>query len=240
MKERVIGIVVVLCVLLGVIGQCIMPVEAEHVYVEELCVYNSIDYDELDKVIEEIENGPEIEMPFLGVDIYKLAPMCPKDIVEEVEETEPEEVAATEAPVATPEPSEIPQPSVEPVETEKPVESVSEPSTAINSDDIYYIANVMAGECYIFEWNDMINVGMTICNRVDSPQFPNTFYGVVTQSNQMNYASGRYIDQTYYDAATTVYNNWIAYKNGEDVYWNSSYLYWKASGGTTNVFRSVY
>lgn len=240
MKERVIGIIVALCVILVVISKSITPMEAEHVYIEELYIYNSINYDELDKAIEKIQNKPEIETPFSGIDIYKPKPMCPKDIVEEVKETEPEEVVTTEAPVATPEPSKTPQPSVEPMETENPVESVSEPSTGIDSDAVYYMANVMVGECYLSEWNDMINVGMTICNRVDSPRFPNTFYGVVTQSGQMNYCSGRYIDPTFYSAATTVYNNWIAYKNGEDVYWNSSYLFWGAGGGTTNVFRSSY
>lgn len=122
------------------------------------------------------------------------------------------------------------------VYTEAPKIQTNEIATV--SNDVYYIANVMAGECYIFEHDDMMKVGMTICNRVDDSQFPNSFSGVTQQSNQMNYASGRNIDPAYYAAAQEVYDQYTAKNNGEDVEWIDT-LYWNANpnGGTTNVFH---
>lgn len=111
---------------------------------------------------------------------------------------------------------------------------------ARNDNDIAYIANILASECYISERGDMINVGMTICNRVDSDKFPNSVYGVVTQKGQMAYNPNRYVAPEYYDAATEVYNTWMDRQNGEDVNWNDNYLFWGAGGGTTNVFRHDY
>lgn len=119
-------------------------------------------------------------------------------------------------------------------------QKVTPRSYARNDNDIAYIANILASECYISERGDMINVGMTICNRVDSDKFPNSVYGVVTQQGQMAYNPNRYVAPEYYDAATEVYNTWMDRQNGEDVNWNDNYLFWGAGGGTTNVFRHDY
>lgn len=129
--------------------------------------------------------------------------------------------------------------------TEPAEETETETETAapeFNTEEIYLLANVMAGECYQSEWDDMINVGMATLNRVDSPDpiFPDTLYGVVTQPHQMNYCAGRSIDQVYIDAATEVYTTWQAIKAGAELYWDYSILFWGAGGGTTNVFRSTY
>lgn len=131
-------------------------------------------------------------------------------------------------------------------EETKPVQETAKTETTVdlisNSDEIYLLANVMAGECYQSEWQDMIRVGMTICNRVDSPDpsFPDTLYGVVTQPDQMNYCAGRNIAQIYIDAATEVYNTWQSNKAGAGLPWDYSILFWRAGGGKTNVFRSEY
>ena len=139
----------------------------------------------------------------------------------------------------TGEPEPTPEPEEEPAEEPEPTE---EPAPGAYND-IMLIANVMAGECYIFEYQDMLNVGMSILNRVDSssPDFPEGLYAVVTQPYQMNYCAGRSIAQEYIDAATEVYNTWIANKAGAGLPWDSSILWWSSTEGSTiNYFRSVY
>lgn len=108
-------------------------------------------------------------------------------------------------------------------------------------DDIYILAQAMDGECYEFEYQDMINVGMTICNRVDDPRFPDTIAGVIKQPNQIHgYSPYNTPSEVCLKAAAEVLDNWNAIKNGESRPWNYAYLYWCASGGTTNSFRSEY
>lgn len=101
-------------------------------------------------------------------------------------------------------------------------------------ENISYLARVMSNECYKHEYYDMLCVGMTILNRVDSNQFPNTVYGVITQPNQMVYTNGCVAD-IYYQAAKEVYNYYIGYTATFDYEWINT-LYWGASGGTTNTF----
>ena len=53
MKDKVLAIILTVMVMVGVICSCIVPSEAESIYIEELNIYDSIDYDELDKGINE-------------------------------------------------------------------------------------------------------------------------------------------------------------------------------------------
>ena len=158
-------------------------------------------------------------------------------------ETEPVEMSAVtdttaEAAEAETEEAEAEEPA--PAEETEPEAETAAP--VLNTDEIYLLANVMAGECYQSEWEDMIKVGMATLNRVDSsdPSFPDTLYGVVTQPHQMNYVAGRSIAQVYIDAATEVYSTWQAIKAGAQLSWDYSILFWGAGGGTTNIFRSTY
>lgn len=108
-------------------------------------------------------------------------------------------------------------------------------------DDIYILAQAMDGECYDHEYQDMINVGMTICNRVDDPRFPDTISGVIKQPYQIHgYSPYNIPSDNCLKAAAEVLDNWNAIKNGEDRPWNYTYLFWAAGGGTTNIFRSEY
>lgn len=108
-------------------------------------------------------------------------------------------------------------------------------------NDIYILAQAMDGECYDHEYQDMINVGMTICNRVDDPRFPDTISGVIKQPGQIyGYSPYNVPSDRCLEAAAEVLDNWNAIKNGEDRPWNYTYLFWCAGGGTTNIFRSEY
>ena len=129
----------------------------------------------------------------------------------------------------------IPEPTPEPTPEPKPE------SVYYTDNDIYILAQAMDGECYDHEYQDMINVGMTICNRVDDPRFPDTISGVVKQPGQIHgYSPYNVPSDKCLEAASEVLDNWNAIKNGEDRPWNYTYLFWSAGGGTTNVFRSEY
>lgn len=161
-------------------------------------------------------------------------PSAAVEVVETIE-AEPEELSVV---ADTTEPAEAQTDEAAPAEMAETETTAPE----LNTEELYLLANVMAGECYQSEWEDMIKVGMATLNRVDSsdPSFPDTLYGVVTQPHQMNYVAGRSIAQVYIDAATEVYTTWQAIKAGAELYWDYSILFWGAGGGTTNVFRSTY
>lgn len=108
-------------------------------------------------------------------------------------------------------------------------------------DDVYIMAQAIVGECYETEYDDMLRVGMTICNRVDDSRFPNTVAEVVKQPGQIHgYSPYTTPSEIYLKAAAEVLNNWNAIKNGEDRSWEYGILFWSAGGGTVNVFRSEY
>ena len=133
--------------------------------------------------------------------------------------------------------------ATEPVEmiVEAPMPTPEPTPVCYTDDDVYILAQAMCKECYESEYQDMINVGMTICNRVDDPRFPDTIAGVIKQPGQIHgYSPYNTPSETYLRAAAEVLDNWNAIKNGESRPWNYTYLYWGASGGTTNIFRSEY
>lgn len=107
--------------------------------------------------------------------------------------------------------------------------------------EIYIMAQAMAGESYADDYEDQVHVGMTICNRVDSPRFPNSIQDVITQPWQIHgYSPYNVPAQTYIDAATQVVNAWYAMKAGASFeWWDGSSLFWSASG-RHNSFRSEY
>lgn len=108
-------------------------------------------------------------------------------------------------------------------------------------NDVYVMAQAMAGECYEHEYNDMLRVGMTICNRVDDDRFPNTIVEVIKQPSQIHgYSPYNTPNEIHLKAATEVLDNWNAIKNGEDRSWEYEILFWGAGGGTVNIFRSEY
>lgn len=132
----------------------------------------------------------------------------------------------------------------EPVQTVVSQVKTSDPTTQNTEDhwqEIYIMAQAMAGESYADDYDDQVHVGMTICNRVDSPRFPNSIQGVITQPWQIHgYSPYNVPAQTYIDAATQVVNAWYAMKAGVSCeWWDGSSLFWSAAGHH-NAFRSEY
>lgn len=58
-----------------------------------------------------------------------------------------------------------------------------------NSDSVYWLSRIIFAESGNQSLEGKIGVGNVILNRVSSPSFPNTIYGVIFQSNQFTPAS---------------------------------------------------
>lgn len=114
-------------------------------------------------------------------------------------------------------------------------------ATTDHTDEIYLLAQAMAGESYAHDTADQRSVGVAICNRVDDSRFPDTVYGVVSQPWQIQgWHSYNVPAQVYIDTATEVINAWYAIKGGAVIEWWDSGIFWWCSAGDHNEFRGVY
>ena len=169
------------------------------------------------------------------------------EVSQRVAEVQDSKITPLEAKVAQTEP-EAPQnpeivveeePTPEPTPTPVPAESN-------HQDEIYVLAQAMTGECFPDEYEDMIKVGMTLFNRVDSPDpfFPDDLISVIRQPSQVHgYHPNTVPDELYLQAAEDVVNTYYAIKAGADLPWDYDILYWRAGTGADyghNIFRAVY
>ncbi len=192
--------------------------------------------------------GTSVCSPFTPATTPELGPIAPPAVRTEGLKTFVA-VSCADANAATPAPG-LPCASVVTSEVtdiitdtpkETPSQSVSEPLTSSYDDEIWVLAQAMAGECYPEQYEDMVKVGMTLCNRVDDPRFPNTLYGVITQPYQVHgYSPYNQPTGLYLEAATYVVNTWYANKDGAGLPWDYTIFFWAAGGGRTNTFRSQY
>lgn len=149
-----------------------------------------------------------------------------------ISQTEPE---IGEEPVPEPTPEPTPKPTPTPV-----------PEESNHQDEIYVLAQAMTGECFPDEYEDMVKVGMTLFNRVDSsdPFFPDDLISVVRQPYQVHgYNPHTVPEGLYLQAAEDVVNTYYAIKAGADLPWDYDILYWRAGTGADyghNIFRAVY
>lgn len=75
--------------------------------------------------------------------------------------------------------------------------------------DICFIAQTIFGEARGMSKYEMSLVAWCIINRADSPNFPNTIEGVVSQSGQFHgYSEDNPIEKTCYEIAKDVYIRW--------------------------------
>lgn len=131
MKDKVLAIILTVMVMVGVICSCIVPSEAETIYIEELNIYDSIDYDELDKGINEA----------LGIETDK------NDIPEETPEPSPE---PTPEPTPAPEPKKVAKPKAtpKPTPTPEPVVETPEPEVVSEQPEMTYLYSAyVTGYC---------------------------------------------------------------------------------------------
>ena len=163
-----------------------------------------------------------------GADEVQEAKVIPLEA--KISQTEPE---IEEELVLEPTPEPTPEPTLVPAESN-------------HQDEIYVLAQAMTGECFPDEYEDMIKVGMTLFNRVDSsdPFFPDDLISVIRQPDQVHgYNSHIVPEGLYLQAAEDVVNTYYAIKAGADLPWDYDILYWRAGTGADyghNIFRAVY
>lgn len=115
---------------------------------------------------------------------YNVPPAVQAEEVVDIQETEPETVAAKESilDAVEVEPLEI----MVPVEYEYETEPEAETEAAVEVDehDLYILAHLLCGECQGSSWECQIAVGSVVLNRVADSGYPNSIEGVVFQRGQ--------------------------------------------------------
>lgn len=113
-------------------------------------------------------------------------------------------------------------------------------------NDLQMIAKTISGEAPYCPFDHQVAVGAVVLNRVNDPRFPDTVYGVLTQTNPMQYSFSYVygfdgISEQCYKAA-------IAAMNGDhdvpaNVVWQAEFFQgrgiWKASPVWTPYYSSV-
>ena len=94
--------------------------------------------------------------------------------------------------------------------------------SADNNDQVYWLAKAIHAEARGEPYKGKVAVGAVILNRVNSPKFPNTVYGVIYQKGQFSSVKDGQIDlkpnQEAYKAARQAIN-------GDDPSQNALYFY---------------
>lgn len=108
--------------------------------------------------------------------------------------------------------------------------------------EISILAKTLYGECRgIPSDTRKAAVVWVIFNRVDSPQFPNTIYGVLTQRNQFSgYRSSYPVTDELYSLAKDVWYRWQSEKTGQSYIGRvipKEYCYFRGNG-RENIFRT--
>lgn len=87
----------------------------------------------------------------------------------------------TPTPVATPKPTPTPVPTPSPTPAPVPTVTPSGTQTGTNIDDdaIFWLSRIISAESKGESLEGQIAVGNVVLNRVKSPEFPNTIYGVI-------------------------------------------------------------
>ncbi len=127
--------------------------------------------------------------------------------------------AAVKTPAAaTPTPK-----TAEPVKTPEPTETPQSDGQSSKEADIWLIAKVINGESRGESYLGQVAVGAVIMNRVKSPAFPNTIYGVIFQAGAFDAIRDGQFDLTPLEscvnAARDAYNGWDPV-DGAVFYWN--------------------
>lgn len=90
-------------------------------------------------------------------------------------------VAPTPTPKPTATPVPTPKPTVTPVPTPapQPTPSVSHSGASLDEDAVFWLSRIISAESKGESLEGQIAVGNVVLNRVKSPEFPNTIYGVI-------------------------------------------------------------
>lgn len=144
-------------------------------------------------------------------------------------ETYTQKPIETQEVIATPEPT--PEPSKEP-----------EYIMYFDEEDVIACAQMLWGEARGCTLENKIGCVWIVCNRVDSPRFPDTIKAVIRQSGQFHGYSASYpVMDELKEIARDVLTRWSLEKQGVEVEreLSSDYLYFHGDG-SQNHFRKEY
>lgn len=82
-------------------------------------------------------------------------------------------------PTATPAPKPTATPTPKPTPAPTPTPSVSQSGTSLDADAVFWLSRIISAESKGESLQGQIAVGNVVLNRVKSPEFPNTIYGVI-------------------------------------------------------------
>ncbi|MCC8014068.1 MAG: cell wall hydrolase [Eubacterium sp.] len=90
-------------------------------------------------------------------------------------------------------------------------------NVVVDSSQIHYLAQVLYGEARgVKSTTEKAAVAWVVLNRVDSSDFPNSVYGVLTQKNQFNgFSESNPDDPELIAIASDVLKRWYREHNGE-------------------------
>lgn len=106
-------------------------------------------------------------------------------------------------------------------------------------NEVYILAQALAGECYVYDLQDQRNACMVLLNRVDDSRWPSTLEAVIKQTGIYGYSPSNVPAQAYLETAAQVLDDWYCLKAGGVRPWNYHIFFWSAVNGV-NVYREVY
>ena len=128
---------------------------------------------------------------------------------------------------------------VKPTGVTKASEDVCSYPARYTEEDVYTMAVMLAGECYPCDEPDMRNAAITVCNRVDDPQWhQDSVTKVIQQTGFYGYEFHYTPTETNLSVARQVLDDWSAISAGYERPWQP-WLYFSAEDGV-NVYRVVY
>lgn len=113
-------------------------------------------------------------------------------------------------------------------------------------DDLQMVAKTISREAPYCPYWHQVTVGAIVLNRVEDPRFPDTVYGVLTQTNPLQYSPSYTYDFTgisdeHYQAAIDAMNG--NHDVPPNVVWQAEFFQgrgiWKTSGVNTGYWSSV-
>ena len=106
-------------------------------------------------------------------------------------------------------------------------------------DDVYVVAQMLMGECYDKNEECQRNAAITVCNRVDSPDWAqDTPTEVIRQTGFYGWHDWNEPSETNIRIAREVLDDWSAISAGYDRPWEP-WLYFSSGGNGSNVYREA-
>ena len=109
--------------------------------------------------------------------------------------------------------------------------------------DVYILAQMLSGECYEGEIVDKTRASWVVINRVESPVWPDTIVGVISQAGQFfGWHANTTPSEESLTVARKVLTDWINddYSSRHETCGDEIYIFFSGNGSRVNDFRAGY